>query len=200
MVMAAPAANDKRLSGVYHCELLEGDPEPATIEWANAKAHLKLLQAALKEQGLDAMRGLSTLRARAQCRGKRAMYDCQHQTVTRWGQCTVCWRVPRGQRWHPLDPYSSRALSRRSLCFHYHRSHPSTMAQSRQMVFALRQGGQGLAAWAGLAVRSRDLTSSTCLQHVLPAPADDNVTPPAAEAAGKRRWQQELGAIRTDWT
>ena len=74
------------------------------------------------------------------------------------------------------------------------------MAQSKQaMAVALRGlGAQRIAAWAGLSLRSRDFSSTACALHVQPVPAEDNVGP--AEPAGKPRWQQELGAIRTDWT
>lgn len=72
---------------------------------------------------------------------------------------------------------------------------------SRQVAVAVRLcTAQRIGAWAGLSVRSRDLSSSTSLQHVQPVPADDSSPLQAAEPAGKARWQQELGSIRTDWT
>jgi hypothetical protein len=51
-----------------------------------------------------------------------------------------------------------------------------------------------------LGVGSRDFSNSSIVQHVMPLPVDDSASPPAAEPAGKARWQQELGAIRTNWT
>ena len=74
-----------------------------------------------------------------------------------------------------------------------------TMIQSRQALAVALQGSRRIVAWAGLSVRSRDLSISSCLQHVQPVPADDPAPSPV-EPAGKALWQQELGVIRTNWT
>ena len=73
------------------------------------------------------------------------------------------------------------------------------MQQSKQAVaVALRGlGAQRIAAWVGLSGRGRDICSSAIAQHVQPVLAEDNA---AAEPTGKPGWQQELGAIRTNWT
>lgn len=74
------------------------------------------------------------------------------------------------------------------------------MAQSRQALAVALQGSRRIAAWAGLGAGGRDFSNASIVQHVMPLPADDTASAPAEEPAGKARWQQELGAIRTDWT
>lgn len=54
-------------------------------------------------------------------------------------------------------------------------------------------GGHGDAFALGL----RQLSGSPALQHVQPAPEEDQ---PAAATSQGPRWLRELGTIRTDWT
>ncbi|KAI3437746.1 hypothetical protein D9Q98_000194 [Chlorella vulgaris] len=74
------------------------------------------------------------------------------------------------------------------------------MAQCRQAMAVALQGSRRMAAWAGLSVGARNLSTSSCLQHVQPAPVEDAAPSAAAQPAATRAWQQELGVIRTDWT
>lgn len=68
------------------------------------------------------------------------------------------------------------------------------------MAVALRSLGAGrLSAWGGLAVRCREFSRTACAQHVQPV-EEEAPAPSEAPSAGKARWQQELGAVRTDWT
>ena len=65
----------------------------------------------------------------------------------------------------------------------------STVAVAAALARGLQGCGPRAGAWAA---RCRDISSSAQFQHVQTAPAEEN--------AGSQRWQQELGAIRTDWT
>lgn len=73
------------------------------------------------------------------------------------------------------------------------------MAQStKALALALRGlAAQRAAAWAGLSVRCRDLTTTSGAAHVQAAPAEEEGVP---QPAGQERWRRELGAVRTDWT
>lgn len=62
----------------------------------------------------------------------------------------------------------------------------------------LRAAPARLAAWAGLAARGRDISTSAWAAHVQAAPAEEPEAPAAAAEAA--RWRRELGVVRTDWT